>query len=390
MGNSRAIHLLKAIQLKSLPPGNHSDGGCLYLRVKESGARSWVFRFRWQGKPAEIGLGSLDKRTLAQARELAADARRVIADGHHPKTILAKKTETKSFIDYSLELIESKRPGWRNAKHAQQWMNTLQQYAFPVLGSKPIESITLDDIVAVLRPIWTEKPETGSRLRSRIEAVLDFGYLHEGIDKSNPARWKGCLNKLFPKPGKIKEPQHFHAIPYRDLPAVMTRLREQSSISALCVRWIALTACRSGEARLMSWPELDIERQVWTIPGLRMKAGKAHRVPLSSECLEILKVAETFKFLTKDGLVFPNTKAKPLSDVIVSQELKSASYQEATIHGTRSAFRDWAAEQTHYPREVVEQSLAHSIGAIEAAYRRSDLFEKRRQLMNDWAKFLCG
>lgn len=381
---------LQAIKLNSYPAGNHSDGNNLFLRVKPTGARSWVFRYKIAGRAIELGMGSLTIRSLAEARHLAVDMKRAIAAGGNPKTLLTPKRETKTFADYALELIESKRPGWRNVKHAQQWANSLGQYAFPVLGDRPVASIVIDDVIAVLRPLWNQKSETASRLRSRIEAVLDFGYLHEGIDKSNPARWKGCLDKLFAKPTKIRAAQHFHAIPYRDLPSVMAKLREQTSVGALVVRWIVLTACRSGEARLMSWSELDVGKRVWTIPANRMKAGKAHRVPLSSECLEILRIAETFKFLTKDGLVFPNTKAKPLSDVVVSQELKSASYQEVTVHGIRSSFRDWAAEQTHYPREVVEQSLAHSIGAIEAAYRRSDLFEKRRELMGDWAEFLCA
>nr|WP_281722645.1 integrase arm-type DNA-binding domain-containing protein [Nitrosomonas nitrosa] len=381
---------LQAIKLNSYPAGNHSDGNNLFLRVKPTGARSWVFRYKLAGKAIELGMGSLTIRSLAEARHLAIDMKRAVAAGKNPKNLLAPKRETKTFADYAVELIESKRPGWRNAKHAQQWINTLEQYAYPILGSKPIESITLDDIVAVLRPIWTEKPETASRLRSRVEAVLDFGYLHEGIDKSNPAGWRGRMDKIFAKPGKIKEPQHFHAIPYRDLPSIMAKLREQTSVGALVVRWIVLTASRSGEARLMTWGELDIEKRVWTVPGNRMKAGKAHRIPLSSECLEILRIAETFKFLTKDGLVFPNTKGKPLSDVVVSQQLKSASYQEATVHGTRSSFRDWSANETHYPREVCEAALAHSIGSVERAYRRSDLFEKRRELMEEWAGFLCA
>ncbi len=379
---------LKAIQINSLPPGSHSDGNCLYLRVKDSGARSWVFRYKVNGKPVELGMGSVSVRTLSEARHLAIDMKRAIAAGSNPKSLLAPKQQTKTFSDYALELIESKRAGWRNTKHAQQWINTLQEYVFPFVSKKPVKEIHLEDIKRILKPIWYTKTETASRVRMRIEAVLDFGYLHEGIDKANPARWRGCLDHVYPSPKKTQPVEHFEAVHYDKLPAIMAILRAKTSMSAYCVRWIALTACRSNEAREMVWDEIDVDKAIWTIPAERIKAGREHRVPLSQECIEILEMIKTFEIPSKNGLVFFNPYGNALSDVAISKMLKSVSFKEATIHGLRSSFRDWAAEKTHYPREVCEQSLAHAIGAVEGAYRRSDLFNKRRELMNDWGKFL--
>ncbi|PTQ88344.1 integrase [Nitrosomonas nitrosa] len=378
---------LKALQIKSLPAGNHLDGHGLYLRVSPTGGRSWVFRYKDKGRARELGLGSLFVRGLAEARIIAADMRRAVYDGLDPKTVLAPKKQSKTFQAYAEELIESKKAGWRNQKHAQQWTNTLQQYAFPVLGEKQIHEIDHLHVIEVLRPLWNTKTETASRLRSRIESVIDFGYLHENIDKGNPARWRGCMDKVFAKPSKVREVVHFAAIHYADLPAVMAKLREKSAMSALCCRWIALTACRSSEAREAVWDEIDLKKNIWIIPGARMKMGKEHRVPLTSECIEILQDAKNLK--PNSSFVFVNERGAALSDVSLSKMLKSVSNREATVHGLRSSFIDWASEQTSYPREVVEQALAHSIGAVEAAYRRSDLFEKRRGLMNEWASYLA-
>ncbi|SFN03254.1 tyrosine-type recombinase/integrase [Nitrosomonas communis] len=379
---------LQAVKIKTLPPGSHSDGNCLYLRVKDSGARSWVFRYKVNGKPVELGMGSVSVRTLSEARDLAVDMKRAIASGSNPKNLLAPKQQTKTFADYALELIESKRAGWRNTKHAQQWVNTLQEYVFPFIGKKPVQEIYLEDIKRILKPIWYDKTETASRVRMRVEAVLDFGYLHESIDKANPARWRGCLDHVYPSPKKTQPVEHFEAISYNRLPEIMAILRAKTSMSAYCVRWIALTACRSNEAREMVWDEIDINNAIWTIPANRIKAGREHRVPLSQECIEILEKVKTFKLLSKNGLVFFNQYGDALSDVAISKALKSISYKEATIHGLRSSFRDWAAEKTQYPSEVCEQALAHAIGAVEGAYRRSDLFNKRQKLMNDWSDYL--
>jgi integrase len=287
---TREVRRLKAIQINSLPPGTHSDGGNLLLRVRESGSRSWVFRYKQNGRAIELGLGSTNDRTLAEARDAANDMRRAIARGQSPKEVLRVEKPGKTFADYARECIEHKKAGWRNSKHASQWTNTLEQYAFPFIGDKSITDIGVDDVKAVLNPIWKGKTETASRVRQRIEVVLDYAFLHEEIDKSNPARWKGCLDHIFAAPKKVSPVVHFNAIPYGKLPEVMQALRAKTSMSACCVRWIALTACRSSEARGMTWEEIDIVSKTWTIPSNRMKSAREHRVPLNDECIEILTV----------------------------------------------------------------------------------------------------
>lgn len=378
------------IKANAYPPGNYSDGNNLYLRVKPTGARSWVFRYKVDGHPKEIGIGSLIDRTLTEARNLVIDMRRSVAAGMNPKSLLAPKQQTKTFSDYASELIESKKAGWRNAKHAQQWVNTIEQYAMPVIGGKQVKDIDLSDIKRIITPIWVDKTETASRLRMRIEAVIDYGYLHEGIDKANPARWKGCLDKLLPARKKTQTVQHFNAIHYNNLPDFMAKLRSHSSMSALCIQWILLTACRSGEARLMTWQEIDFSTRIWTVPAAKMKACREHRIPLSDQCIHVLTQAEKFKSLSKDGLVFFGRSGKALSDVAVSKTLKALSYKEATVHGLRSGFKDWSSDKTDCQRNIIEASLAHSLGAVELAYQRSDLLEKRRQLMSDWAIYLTA
>lgn len=258
------------------------------------------------------------------------------------------------------------------------------QYAFPFIGDKSITDIGVDDVKAVLNPIWKDKTETASRVRQRIEVVLDYAFLHENIDKSNPARWKGCLDHVFAAPKKVSPVVHFNAIPYADLFKVMELLRNKNSMSAYCVRWIVLTACRSSEARGMTWDEIDMAAKTWTIPSKRMKSGREHRVPLIRESLEILTLLEKLKS-ENDNLVF----GRRLSDVAVSKMLKSVSYPEATVHGLRSSFRDWCGDNTNFSREVCEAALAHAVqNQTEAAYRRSDLFEKRRDLMIKWEDYL--
>lgn len=380
----------KAIQINSLPPGNHSYGDCLYLRVKESGTRSWVFRYKIAGKARELGLGSVVIRSLREAHHIAIDMRRAIAAGIDPKTLLAKKKESKTFADYAHEFINSKRSGWRNAKHAKQWEETLIKYAFPAIGGMAVSEIDFEHIKKLLTPIWTEKPETASRVRGRIEAVIDYAFLAEKIDKVNPARWRGGFERIFPPRKKVMPTRHFGAIPYEKIFEVMEGLRNKTNISALCIRWIALTACRSGEARGMTWDEIDLNKKMWTIPGSRMKARVEHRVPLSGECIQILEQAEKFKSLGRDGLVFFNQHGSKLSDTVLLRLLKSISGQGGTIHGLRSGFRDWASEQTNFAHEVIEASLAHQLGAVEKAYRRTDLIEKRRALMEDWCKYLAS
>lgn len=377
---------LKAIQIKTLPPGNHSDGDNLYLRVKDTGARSWVFRYKVDGRAFELGLGSIAVRSLQEARHLAADMKRAIFRGQNPKSILTPKLQQKkTFQEYANELIEHKKAGWRNAKHAQQWHNTLIQYVCPAIGRKPVSEVSVDDLKRILKPIWNTKTETASRVRMRIEAILDYGYLTEGLERSNPARWKGCLDKIFPPRKKVQAVQHFNAIHYKNLAAVMDQLRLRDTMTAFCLRWIMLTACRSGEARKMVWSDVDIESRVWSIPKDKAKTGVMHRIPLNDECLQIL--AQVKSFNVNSEVVFSNKLGNPFSDVALSKLLKSVSYPTATVHGLRSSFRDWCAE-SNVSMEVSETALAHSLKEVQAAYRRSDLFELRRVLMEDWGRYL--
>lgn len=414
---------LKARQVDALPEGFHSDGGNLYLRVKESGARAWVFRYKQAGKVREIGLGPTHTRGLAEARERAAGMRRAVQDGMDPASLIHRKDPTrKTFQECAEELIEAKRPGWRNAKHAQQWSNTLSEYVYPPLGAKDPADVGLADVKAILLPLWATKTETATRLRQRIEAVLDYAAVHDLCDGTrNPARWKGMLDKVLPKPDKVRTRNHFTAAAYSDVPRVMAALREKAHVSALCLRFIILTACRSGEGRGAMWSEIDMDAELWTIPPSRMKAGKPHRVALPAEALAIL---QTMKELKREGCewVFPGARVRSvisaetvstlgamnepvrpgrdrvtsttagglLSDVAVNKTLHSVC-PGVTVHGFRSAFRDWAAEQTSFPARVCELCLAHgNPDKVEAAYQRSDLFAKRRELLTAWSRFCAA
>jgi len=385
------IGKLTARQVDSLPEGFHSDGGNLYLRVK-GGSRAWVYRFKDKGRVRELGLGSVAVRTLKAARELAADMRATYANGRDPAELLRDdaKPQGMTFKQCAEALIEAKRPGWRNAKHAQQWANTLRDYAYPSLGDKAPSEVSLADVKAILLPMWATKTETATRVRQRIEAVLDYAAVHDLCDGTrNPARWKGMLDKVLPKPDKVRTREHHAAAAYADLPRIMAALRDKGHVSALALRFIILTACRSGEGRGATWDEIDLDAKVWTIPAARMKAAKPHRVPLAEDALEILRTMQQWR--REDcTLVFPGARGGLLSDVAVNKTLHSIA-PDVTVHGFRSAFRDWAAEQTAFPARVCELCLAHgNPDKVEAAYQRSDLFEKRRELMDAWAKYCSG
>ncbi len=371
--------------------GSHSDGNGLYLRVRNGGrTRFWVFRWSKGGRVRELGLGGADVVSLKDARQIVLDLRKAVRDGIDPATVLHPEEEKAipTFRALAGDTIEALRPAWRNAKHAQQWENTLAEYAGPVLGDKLPGDITVEDVLRVLGPMWTTRTETATRLRQRIEAVLDraavLGYRDRAL--VNPASWKGNLEHLLPKARKVQNRRHFAAVPYPDLPEVMSRLRDRQTVSALCLRMIALTACRSGEIRGLLWEEIDMDARVLTIPGSRTKTDKPHTVPLAGEAIGILEhVAQA----RRDAVVFPGTKGNALTDVAVSRELHLL-VPDATVHGMRSSFRDWAADRTRHSREVVEQCLAHAIGGVEGAYRRTDLLEKRRAVMGDWGAFLAG
>jgi len=388
---------LKVLKVKR--PGLYADGAGLYLQVTGDGAahvaKSWVYRFTLRGRAREMGLGSLSTFGLAQARIKAAECRRLTYEGIDP--IEARKTaRTKAAFDAAKSLtftacaegyLAAHRAGWRNAKHAAQWRTTVETYAEPVIGALPVHTIDTAPVMKILEPLWATKPETAARLRGRIEAVLDWATAHGYRQGENPARWRGHLDKLLPARSKMRKVKHHAALPYDDLPAFMAVLRAQDGVAARALEFLILTAARTGEV-IGAAPD-EITQKVWTVPAGRMKGGREHRVPLSAPALAIvaqLQTARGGKFL------FPGGKRdKPLSNMAMLALLARMGRADLTAHGFRSTFRDWAAERTNHPREVIEMALAHTIESkVEAAYRRGDLFEKRRSLMMEWAEFCAA
>jgi integrase len=344
-----------------------------------------VFLFRWHGKPTEIGFGSARNVALARARELASQARAKLAEGINPKDA-RRQSEGATFGECADRVIEAMRPSWRNGKHAAQWEMTLRDYAAP-LRRLPVDEITTDDVLSVLKPLWNERAETASRLRGRIERVLDAAKAQGLRGGENPARWRGHLDQLLPKRQKLTRGHHA-AMSYAELPAFMDNLQARRAIAAQALEFAVLTAARSGEVLGAQWNELDLDRAAWTVPATRMKAGREHRVPLSPRALEI---AKAMRRAPNGDFVFPGQRpGKPLSVMALEMVLRRMKIEGVTVHGFRSAFRDWAAECTNFSNEVCEAALAHVIkNKAEAAYRRGDLFEKRRRLMEAWAEF-CG
>ena len=376
---------LSARKVETARPGRHSDGHGLLLLVKPSGARSWVLRYQIDGRRRDMGLGSWPEVTLSMARDRALDARRSIASGRDP---LHEKAKIKKllFRDAATAVIESKRSGWRNAKHAAQWTATLEHYAYPLLGDCDVCAITTENVIAVLSPIWTEKPETASRVRQRIEAVLDYASAIGVRQDANPARWRGHLDHLLARPSKVRSVVHHRALDWRKMAGLMAELAERDGYGARALTFAILTATRSGEVRGATWSEIDIDRKVWIIPAGRMKAGKEHRVPLSDAALAQLGDSQAPR-----DVIFPGGKGfkSPMSDMTLAAVLKRVGQHGITVHGFRSSFRDWAGETTNFPREVIEAALAHRLkDKAEAAYARGDLFQKRRTLMQAWADFL--
>ena len=374
---------LNARKVETATPGRHGDGRGLYLYVKPSGTRSWVLRYQVHGRRRDLGLGAYPDVSLAMARNRAAEARRLIAEGEDP---IAQKRQAKpkTFRDAALELIESKRPGWKNAKHAAQWTSTLETYVFPKIGAMQVTKIETADVVSILTPIWALTPETAKRVRQRIEAVIDYTSALGIRSGDNPARWRGHLDHLLPRPKKVRAVKHHPALPHAEISDFMAVLSERSGVATRALAFTILTAARSGETRGMTWGEVDLDAKLWTIPAARMKAGKEHRVPLTDAALALLGSQED-----NEALVFGSeTKAgKPISDMSMTAVLRRIGRDRITVHGFRSTFRDWAGETTAFPREVIEAALAHGLkDKTEAAYARSDLFDKRRDLMETWAR----
>lgn len=375
---------LNARKVETAKPGKYGDGGNLYLIVSSTGSRKWVLRFTWRGRPKEMGLGNAANVPLADAREKAIAARRQVAQGLNPIIERRKDTGVPTFGEMADSVCEALSAGFRNNKHKAQWKSTLKTYAAP-LRSIPVDSIGTDDLIAVLKPIWTVKPETASRVRGRIEKVLDAARAKGLRTAENPARWRGHLDHLLPRLPTLSRGHHA-AMPYEDVAAFINRLQQQPSLGARALELCILTAARSGEILGMRWPEVDLEKAIWTVPAFRMKAGREHRVPLAARAISILKELEETKV---SEFVFPGqVRGMPLSSMAMAMILRRMKIQNATVHGFRSSFRDWAGNETSFAREVVETALAHVIGdKAEQAYRRSDALEKRRKLMEAWAVY---
>ena len=370
-------------------PGRYGDGDGLYLVVAPSGARKWVYRFTYAGKVTEAGLGSADVVPLAAARDKAREARKLLEAGQNPieakRQAAIVKAEKPTFGQAADALMASKESEWRNPKHRAQWRMTLTKYAAP-LWLRPVDEIDTAAVLAVLKPLWQTTPETASRLRGRIEAVLNSAKAQGHRSGENPAAWRGHLSHLLPKRGMLTRGHHA-AMAYADVPAFIAELRTRESLAALALEFTILTAARSGEVLGARWSEIDMVAKVWTIPAERMKATREHRIPLcdrAAAVLERLAQAKTGEF------VFPGQRAgKPPSNAAMDQLLRRMGQKGVTVHGFRSAFRDWTGNETHYQREVAEAALAHVVGdKAEQAYRRGDALEKRRALMEAWANFI--
>ncbi len=387
---------LNALKVKALrTPGKYGDGGGLWLQVKAADVRSWTVRFTFGGRVREMGVGPVDVVTLAEARELARDARRAVRAGVDP---IASRREAKAALRATGMLfgqvadlyIAAHADGWRNAKHAAQWRSTLDAYCVPL---KPMAVALVDTgaVMKVLAPIWTVKPETASRVRGRIEAVLDYAAARGWRVGDNPARWRGHVQNLLPSRAKVARVEHHAALPWAEAGAFMADLAGQSGTAARALAFTILTACRTGEAVEARWSEIDLAAAIWIVPGTRMKAGREHRVPLSDPALDVLRAMDAERASRADGYVFPGARpGKPLSTAAMSALLRRMGRTDLTVHGFRSTFRDWAAESTNHPRELAEAALAHVLrDKVEAAYRRGDLLEKRARLMADWGTF-CG
>lgn len=392
----REVNRLSARGAETLKtPGRHADGGNLYLAITKAGSRRWVFMYKWNGKQREMGLGSAARGRvpLNKARALAQEARDLLAAGLDP--LVAKRAgvgrggAAKTFGEVADAYIKAMRPSWRSAKHASQWIYTLTELAAPLRG-KPVNQIDTPDVLEVLQPLWTRIPETARRLRARIESVLDAAKASNQRQGENPARWRGHLDKLLARRAKHTR-GHYAALPYDQIKDCIAKLREGDastgfSMAARALEFCILTATRSGETLGCRWDEINLDKALWTIPRERMKAGHEHRVPLTDRPLAILRELDALKLAP---FVFPGAGIdKPLSEKAMRNHLRSLGYETATVHGFRSAFRDWASETTGFPHPVCEMALAHTIeNKAEAAYRRGDLLAKRAELMAAWANF---
>jgi integrase len=387
-----ATQLVYARISKLSKPGRYFDGGTgLHLLIKKTGKKYWVFRFKLNGKRQDMGLGVFPRVTLADARKAAQESRVMLDDGISPlaKKIAGKaaKTNTKptTFEKFALEYVEAKRPEWRNQKHGGQWVFSLTEYAFPVIGNKALDKIETEDVLKILQPIWTVKTETASRLRGRIERILSAATTRKLRAGVNPALWRGHLDTLLPQPKKVARVKHHPALAYSEVPSLIEHLQGRDATTALALEFTILTAARTGEVTGAKRDE--VIDNVWNVPAERMKAGRTHRVPLVGRALALIQKA---KSQDPNSEYLFSRKGKPLSNMGMLTLLKRMHYT-ITVHGFRSSFRDWAAERAAYSHEVCEMALAHTIGnKAEAAYRRGDLLEARRKMMVDWESYCMG
>jgi integrase len=396
---ARVIGKLTALRVeKARDSGLYGDGGGLYLRITPEGTKNWVFRFMLNGRARWMGLGAIHTITLAEARARAAEYRKQRFDGIDP--IAVRRAERQqatlnaasaiTFKVCAARYIAAHEAGWRNEKHAAQWKATLKTYAEPTIGSLSAQAIDTGFVLRVLEPIWTAKPETASRLRGRIEAVLDWARARGYRQGENPARWRGHLDHILPATSKVQRIIHHAALPYDEIGEFVAALRQQVGTAASALEFAILTAARTGEVIGATWAEIDIGEKTWTVPGVRMKSGREHRVPLSEPAMKIVNaMVPTGTKIDPDAFVFEGGKrGRPLSNMAFLMLLRRMKRDDLTAHGFRSTFRDWCAERTRFESEVAEMALAHAVSdKVEAAYRRGDLFDKRRRLMTEWAKF---
>lgn len=398
---ARQIGRLKALNVsRKKKPGMYPDGGGLYLQVTAAGSKSWIFRYALLGKTRYMGLGPLHAVGLADARKKATAARQLRHDGIDPiearNADLARTrleaAKSITFEDAAEQYVEAHKAGWRNVSHFLQWNNTLSTYCYPAFGSLPVQAVDVGLVLKVLEPIWSTKTETASRVRGRIESVLDWATARGHRVGENPARWRGHLENLLPRPSKVQKVNHHPALPYDEIGAFMANLRGREGIAAQALDFLILTAGRTGEVVGARWREFNPKDAIWTVPAERVKSGREHRVPVSAPAVEVVRAMDKGRASDRDrDFVFPGgRRGKPLSSGAFLALLRRMGREDITPHGFRSTFRDWAAERTNYSREVAEMALGHVVtDKVEAAYRRGDLFEKRRRLMDEWARY-CG
>jgi integrase len=376
-------------------PGMYADGGGLFLQVAKGGGRSWVYRYMIAGRSREMGIGSATTITLAEARNRRDDAKRQRDQGTDPieqrKHKKAKAhldaVRSMTFREAASAYIDANKVAWRNAKHRAQWASTLETYAYPIFGKVSVQSVDTILVLKALEPIWSVKPETASRVRGRVETILDWAKVRGFREGENPARWRGHLAMILPPRSKVRKVVHHASLPYQEISAFMADLRERESIAARALEFAILTAARTGEVLGARWSEIDVDARTWTVPEGRMKAGRKHRVSLSDAAIALLSHIRQHR--RDDDLLFPGLKrGKPLNNRALLAVLRRMKRDDLTAHGFRATFKTWAAERTNFAREVVEAALAHVNGdKVEAAYQRGDLFDKRQKLMSAWAEF---